>query len=216
MKKSIDMSKKLLIFLLAAFLCIGMIGCKNDSQNDPQTNTGTESANVNTEPATPANSIDNELTPIENVEVITDAEVTSTLLADLSELSDLTMDPAYKGVELIAKHDGKLKSIPLEYPFVNWVSKQDKPVLIEFVASYSEPAQKSLPYLYSIAEKYDGDLLVCKVDIEAMPEYVNTFELEYVPTFYVSKDLTLYIVSNGFDPYASPSLVENIEQVINN
>ncbi len=214
MKKTAEISKKILILFLTIFLCFSLISCGKNDKEAKTDNSETPENTSSQAPEIPPNSIDNELTPVSNVEAITDPEVIKTLTEDLTEVANLTADPSYKGVELIAKHDGKLKSIPIEYPFVNWVSEQKKPVLIEFWASYSEPAKKSLPYLYAMADKYDGDLLVCKVNVEEMPGYVDTFELKYVPTFYVSKDLTLFIVSTGFDPYANPSLPENIEQVI--
>ncbi len=210
--------RKSILLLLIIVFSFSVIGCgkkKDQADTSNSVSNAQDEVSVNDEPAPKQNSIDSQVTPIQDIEKITDEEVVDSIIKEVSQIGELEKSTDNKGISLIVKHDGKLKEIAVEYPFVNWVSEQNKPVLIEFTAEYSEPAKKSLPYLYGIAEKYTDKILVCKVDIEQTPQFVDTFELEYVPTYYVSKNLVLYTVATGFDPYANPSLIDNIEKVVN-
>lgn len=209
--------RKSILLLLIVVFSFSLSSCskKKDQKDAEKSELNTEDKVAsNDQLSAQQNSLDSQVTPIQNVEKITDEQVVDSLIKEVSQVDKLEKSADNKGVSLIVKHDGKLKEVPVEYPLVNWVSEQNKPVLIEFVAEYSEPAKKSLPYLYGIAEKYMDKFLVCKVDIEQNEEFIDSFELEYLPTYYISKNLTLFNVATGFDPYAQPSIIDNIEKVI--
>lgn len=206
------------MLILCLSISVSLISCGKNSEDSDNSGAQAEGesqivASENNNPVTA--SLDSQLTPIQDVEMISDEEIVDSIIKDVTKTGDMEPSEENKGVSLILKHDGKLKEVPFRYPLVNWISEQDKPVLIEFVADYSEPSTKSLPYLNGIAEKYTDDMFVCKVDVKENFQFVDTFELEYLPTYYVSKNLTLYNVAVGFDPYANPSLIDNIDKVIN-
>lgn len=220
MSKRKNILQKISLFVLAFILCFGLMSCKSNDEKDSlatddETIDSSEDSSLTLVTEKQESALDAAIQPINDIEVINDKSVAESIVKDLTEVGELEADSSQTGVSLIVKHDGTLKEMPLEYPFINWLSEQKKPVLIEFVADYSEPSKKSLPYLNALAEEYADKMLVCKVDVEATPKFVDTFELEYLPTYYLSKDLTLYILETGFDPFAEPTVIDNIEQVLN-
>ncbi|MDI9490334.1 MAG: thioredoxin domain-containing protein [Bacillota bacterium] len=215
MKNLKKLMKKAMILSLSLIMCLMLISCgsKDDQDTADKKDESVEDENTGVQENLPP-ALDKQITPISDIEQVTDSETAKTIISDLTEVAELTTDSDNKGVSVILKHDDKLKSVPLEYSFINWISEQTKPVIIEFVADYSEPSNKSLPYLYAMADKYSDTAIVALVDIEQTPRFVDDFDLEYVPTYYVSKNLTLYVVETSFDPTAEPSLLDKIEQVL--
>ena len=185
----------------------------NEDDNQNENDLTVDNTISETEPVIPA--LDQQVTPVSDVEEVTDSDAAKSIIDSLSETNDLEIDSENKGVNLILKHDNELKSVALEYSFVDWIAKQTKPVIVEFVADYSEPSVKSLPYLNGIADHYSDSAIVVLVDIEEAPSFVDIFEIEYLPTYFVSKDLTLYVVETSFNPKADPSLFDKIEQILN-
>ena len=208
--------KSLALIVLCLIMSLGLVACKKDNKEQAEANNSEATASIDQQQAAGKQvSIDDKLTPITNVDEVTDGELADSIIESASEVGKLESDSSYEGAYLITKHEGSLKAVPIRYSLGNWLGEQKKPVLLEFVADYSEPSRKSIPYLNALADKYRDDLLVVKVNIEGHKDYVDSYQLEYVPTFYVCKSLILYNVATGFDPYASPSLIDNIERVLN-
>lgn len=64
----------------------------------------------------------------------------------------------------------------------------NKPVLIDFWASWCEPCKTLTPLLEKIVETYQGELLLVKVDCDAEQEVVGQFGVRSLPTVVLFKE----------------------------
>ena len=79
------------------------------------------------------------------------------------------------------------------------VLNSDKPVLLDFFASWCGPCRMVGPILDEIAEERE-DIKVCKVDIDEQPELASRFRIMSVPTLMVLKDGNIVEQSVGARP----------------
>ena len=83
--------------------------------------------------------------------------------------------------------------------FHSEVLNSDKPVLLDFFASWCGPCRMVSPILDEIAEERE-DIKVCKVDIDQQPELASRFRVMSVPTLMVLKDGKIVEQSIGAKP----------------
>lgn len=93
--------------------------------------------------------------------------------------------------------------------FENEVMKSDKPVLLDFWATWCPPCKMLSPIVSQIAEKYDGKVKVGKVNVDEEPELANTFQVSSIPLLVVMKDGKIANASVGYRP------IEQIEALLN-
>jgi len=67
------------------------------------------------------------------------------------------------------------------------VLNSEKPVLLDFFASWCGPCRMVGPILDEIARERE-DIKVCKVNIDEQPELASRFRIMSVPTLMVLKD----------------------------
>ncbi|MCD4687377.1 MAG: thioredoxin [Anaerolineae bacterium] len=67
------------------------------------------------------------------------------------------------------------------------VLKSDKPVLIDFWAEWCGPCKMIAPLVSQLAEKYDGQLRVGKVDADENQELLMSYGIMGIPTLMVFK-----------------------------
>ena len=79
------------------------------------------------------------------------------------------------------------------------VLDSDKPVLLDFFASWCGPCRMVGPILDEIAEERE-DIKVCKVDIDEQPELASRYRIMSVPTLMVLKDGNIVEQSVGAKP----------------
>ena len=79
------------------------------------------------------------------------------------------------------------------------VLNSEKPVLLDFFASWCGPCRMVGPILDEIAEERE-DIKVCKVDIDEQPELASRFRIMSVPTLMVLKEGSIVDQSVGAKP----------------
>ena len=213
----ISKKTQIILFMLILIFSFSLVACnKDNTDEEDQIVDGNDQSQIEDvgEVEQLESKLESQITPIDSISQVTDPEIVDSILQDKVEIGELEKSSDHTEVQLITKHAGEIISVPVQYPFANWLAEQEKPVLFECIADYSQPAEDSLPYLYGIAEQYDNELIVCKVDITDSQDFIDLFHIEYLPTYFLSRDSTLYQIATGFDPYANPSLVDNIEQLL--
>ena len=79
------------------------------------------------------------------------------------------------------------------------VLNSDKPVLLDFFASWCGPCRMVGPILDEIAEERE-DIKVCKVNIDEQPELAHRYRIMTIPTLMVLKDGQIVDQSVGAKP----------------
>ena len=79
------------------------------------------------------------------------------------------------------------------------VLNSDKPVLLDFFASWCGPCRMVAPILDEIAEERE-DIKVCKVDIDEQPELASRYRIMSVPTLMVLRNGQVMEQSIGAKP----------------
>ncbi len=72
--------------------------------------------------------------------------------------------------------------------FETEVVQADRPVLVDFSATWCGPCKKLEPLVHEIAAEYDGRLKVVKVDIDKAPGIAAKFAVMSVPTLVLFRD----------------------------
>lgn len=71
--------------------------------------------------------------------------------------------------------------------FQSEVMSSDKPVLIDFFATWCGPCRMVSPIVDKISDEYTN-IKVCKVDVDSEPELAQRFEVTSIPTLVVIKN----------------------------
>ena len=72
--------------------------------------------------------------------------------------------------------------------FEQLVLKNEKPVVVDFWATWCGPCKMVAPEMEKIAAKYEGAVDVVKVDVDANPRISQAFNIMSIPTIMVFKD----------------------------
>jgi thioredoxin 1 len=72
--------------------------------------------------------------------------------------------------------------------FESQVLKADKPVLVDFWASWCGPCLAIAPVIEELAGDYDGKIVVAKMNVDKSPATPGRYGIRAIPTLIVFKD----------------------------
>lgn len=72
--------------------------------------------------------------------------------------------------------------------FESQVLKSDKPVLVDFWASWCGPCLAIAPIVEELAEAYEGKVIVAKMNVDQSPVTPGKYGIRAIPTLIVFKD----------------------------
>ena len=84
--------------------------------------------------------------------------------------------------------------------FQEVVLNSDKPVLVDFWATWCGPCQMLTPVLEELSAEVAGSAKVGKINIDEEPELASQFEIMSVPTILLFKGGKLVDKTVGFKP----------------
>ncbi len=81
---------------------------------------------------------------------------------------------------------------------LNTTLQGPKPVLLDFYADWCGPCQALTPTLEKLAEKYDGQLEVRKINVDQNQALSMQFNVRSIPTLFFMQDGEVREVSKGY------------------
>lgn len=59
----------------------------------------------------------------------------------------------------------------------------DKPVMVDFYANWCGPCKMAMPHVEWLANTYEGEYVVAKVEVDENPDLAKEYEIMSIPAF---------------------------------
>ena len=80
------------------------------------------------------------------------------------------------------------------------VMKSDRPVLLDFWASWCGPCRMFSPILDEVASENEGRVKIVNINVDEEPELAQQFGIMSIPTLVLMKDGQVTATSSGVKP----------------
>ena len=81
--------------------------------------------------------------------------------------------------------------------FETEVLKADKPVLVDFFATWCGPCRQMLPIVTELSEEMTEQIKIVKLDVDEAPSVAEKYEIQSIPTMILFKDGQVKATRNG-------------------
>lgn len=94
----------------------------------------------------------------------------------------------------------------------NDIINSDKPVLIDFHATWCGPCKAMTPILQDVSKKVGGKATILKIDVDKNPKVAAKYQIQGVPTLMIFKNGKMLWRQSGV--VAAPQLISLLEKNI--
>lgn len=103
-------------------------------------------------------------------------------------------------VKYLTKSEFLAKVYNYEKNPTEWKYEGDKPCLIDFYASWCGPCKRLAPILEELAQQYEGEIYIYKVDIDIEMDLATAFGIQSIPTLFICPMNSHATVVKGLQP----------------
>ena len=113
--------------------------------------------------------------------------------------------------QMLVYEDGETVSRPVEN-LSDLIAEADGPIFIDFWAEWCGPCKLAAPFVESLAQEYEGNAQIVKVNIDEQPAIANAFQIQSIPTFMVIEEGEIKSAKMGYAEQLEPELRSMIDQ----